>query len=163
MTGPGKADDGRPTTLADWQRIDSLCSSFEAAWAADKRPDPATFLGDFEGAARDRLFRELLAIELESRRSLGETPQALEYQDRFPGHHDAIDETFASMPAAAATLPGRGRRGPWSGESPTPGRKLGEAGAGLQHVAELNAVVIAGLGDRPVTMSSVSSAAAAWA
>ena len=76
-----------------------------------ERPDAATFLSEIEGTGRDRLFRELLAIELESRRSEGEMPEAGEYRERFPAHVEAILETFASLPANGRTLASAGNRG----------------------------------------------------
>ena len=143
MTVPAGADDGG-LSLSEWKRIDSLCSQFETAWTQGQRPDAATFLGEIEGPGRDRLFRELLAIELESRRSEGELPEPREFRERFPGHLDAIDETFASLPADGRTLASvgnRARRGEVFGER---GTKFVAAGSELPP-AELNAVVISGL------------------
>ena len=139
MTGRASADDGG-LPLAEWKRIDAVCNSFEAAWAADERPDPAAFLGDTSGPTRDRLFRELLAIDLDFRRGRGEVPLASEYRDRFPSYQEAIDETFASMRAREATLP---TLGPHGRRAPTAAKgapKFGEAGYELPP-AELNAVV----------------------
>ncbi len=45
MTGRAKADD-EGLSLADWKRIDALCSDFEAAWSRGERPDPAVFLDE---------------------------------------------------------------------------------------------------------------------
>jgi eukaryotic-like serine/threonine-protein kinase len=143
MTSRSSADDGG-LPLAEWKRIDDVCTTFEAAWAVGERPDPAAFLGDTIGPTRDRLFRELLAIDVESRRSRGEQPLAPEYRQRFPGHQAAIDETFASMALNEATLPShghRGRRAPLAAEGAA---KFGEAGYGLPP-AELNAGVADGL------------------
>ncbi len=143
MTARAGADDGG-LPLSEWKRIDTLCSQFENAWAQGERPDPATFLSGTEGTGRDRLFRELLAIELESRRSAGEMPDAGEYQERFPAHADAIEETFATLPANGRTLASAGkgaRRVAGFGER---GTKFGEAGRELAP-AELNAVVLNGL------------------
>jgi eukaryotic-like serine/threonine-protein kinase len=143
MTGRSSADDpGLP--LAEWKRIDDICSAFEAAWAKGERPDPAAFLGDAVGATRDRLFRELLAIEVDSRRSRGEQPLAPEYRERFPDHEEAIDETFASIALSEARLPSIGLRGRLAPIATTGAPKFGEAGFGLPP-AELNAVVADGL------------------
>ncbi len=143
MTGRAKADD-EGLSLADWKRIDSLCSDFEAAWSAGERPDPVAYLKDSQGPARDRLFRELLAIEIESRRSRGELPEAREYRERFPAHGDAIDLTFASMTVNGPTLPSLAHRTRRGGISGVNGSRIGEAGRGLPP-AELNAVVIKAL------------------
>ena len=136
-------DDGLP--LAEWKRIDTLCSSFEAAWAAGERPDPARFLEGIQGPAGDRLFRELLAIDVETRRNRGEAPQAPEYRERFPDHTEAIDATFASMTKDGPTLPSllaRGARGRRT--LAANGSTFGAAGANLAP-AELNSVVVAAL------------------
>jgi serine/threonine protein kinase len=138
----GALDLGLP--LAEWKRIDAICSQFETAWAEGRRPDPATFLGEIEGSGRDRLFRELLAIELESRRTGGELPEPREYRERFPGHLDAIDETFASLPVDGRTLASVGNRVRHGGAFGERGTKFGAAGVELP-AAELNAVVISGL------------------
>ncbi len=143
MTIGGANDDGG-LPLEEWKRIDSLCSRFETAWANGERPDPSTFLAGIEGRGRDRLFRELLAIDLESRRTHGERPEAPEYRERFPAHLDAINETFASLTANGRTFGSAGNRlriGQFSGGN---GTRLGKVGEGLAP-AELNAVVIKGL------------------
>jgi serine/threonine protein kinase len=135
MTRHASASDAE-LPLAEWKRIDEVCSSFEDAWTAGETPDPAAFLADTAGATRDRLFRELLAIDLEFRRGRGEMPLAPEYRERFPTEQEAIDRAFASMADREATLPaleGHGRRAPVEA-------KLGEAGNGLAP-AELNAGV----------------------
>ena len=142
MTVRGVEDDGG-LPLEEWKRIDSLCSRFETAWANGERPDPSTFLTGIEGAGRDRLFRELLAIDLESRRTQGERPEAPEYRERFPAHLDAINETFASLTENGRTLGSAGNRlriGPVAGGN----GRFGKIGEGLAP-AELNAVVINGL------------------
>jgi serine/threonine protein kinase len=85
--------------------------------------------------------RELLAIDLDFRRGRGEEPLASEYQERFPGHQAAVDETFASMPSAKATLPTflgpRGRNAPAAAVGAV---KLGNSSYGIP-AAELNASV----------------------
>ena len=48
MTVRATADDGG-LPLAEWKRIDSLCSQFETAWANGERPDPAAFLAGIDG------------------------------------------------------------------------------------------------------------------
>ena len=71
--------------VADLKRIDAACDRFEAAWRDRDRPDLESFLGDFTGPARAQLFRDLLALELDLRLELGETPRRDEYRGRFPG------------------------------------------------------------------------------
>ena len=97
------------------------------------------------GPAGDRLFRELLAIDLESRRCRGERPEALAYRERFPAHIEAIDEAFARLgnewPDAARGGTARRASIPSTGES---GPQLTEPGSELRR-AELNAGVLEAL------------------
>ncbi len=143
MTGRAPTDDGG-LPLSDWKRIDALCDRFEAACEAGERPDPAAFLEDMKGPAAERLFRELLAIDLESSRDRGELPEAPAYRERFPAHIEAIDEAFAHLGSngpALHTLEPRVGRPPSAGES---GWQLTEIGTALRR-AELNEVVLEAL------------------
>ena len=60
--------------VADLQRIDVACDQFEAAWRAGERPDLESFLSGDPGLLRTQLLRDLLALELDLRLELGETP-----------------------------------------------------------------------------------------
>jgi tetratricopeptide (TPR) repeat protein len=71
-------------------RIDEACDSFEDAWKAGKRPPIEDFLAGIEGAERQVLLRQLVRVELDVRRRLGETPSLEEYQRRFPGNDAAL-------------------------------------------------------------------------
>jgi tetratricopeptide (TPR) repeat protein len=73
------------------ERIDRACDRFETAWRAGDRPDLVSFLSGFSGVARTQLERELLGLELEIRRGLGEAPSAAVYRHRFPDHADLIE------------------------------------------------------------------------
>jgi eukaryotic-like serine/threonine-protein kinase len=74
---------GRPP-LADLHEIDAVCDRFEQAWCGGQRPDFAKFLADVPVHARPQLFRDLLSLDLEYRRRLGEQPDAQSYCERFP-------------------------------------------------------------------------------
>ena len=153
-------DDGLP--LAEWKRIDTLCSSFEAAWAAGERPDPARFLEGIQGPAGDRLFRELLAIDVETRRNRGEAPQAPEYRERFPDHTEAIDATFASMTKDGPTLPSLLARAPAAVEPwPPTDRPSARPGPTWHRPSSIRS--LSRHSSRPVTKCSVSWAEAGWA
>jgi len=96
--------DAKDLPLADWKRIDSLCDRFEAAIRAGERPDPGQFLVEFEGSARELLFRELLTLELEASRSRGERPDPPAYLGRFPEYTEAIEEAFALLELDGPTV-----------------------------------------------------------
>ena len=74
---------GRPA-LADLQQIDAVCDRFEVAWRNGQRPDIAEFLAEVPANVRPQLFRDLLSLDLEYRRRLGEQPDAQSYCERFP-------------------------------------------------------------------------------
>ncbi len=90
--------------LNDRRRIDAACDRFEAAWRSGPRPDLADYLDLPPGPVRDRLVRELLALDLEFRQAAGERPDPAPYRDRFPDDADAIDAAFTLRGPAAATV-----------------------------------------------------------
>lgn len=65
-------------------RVNAVCDSFEAAWKAGSRPQIEDVLGDAPDLERQALLRELVLIEVEYRRQLGQEPSAEEYRARFP-------------------------------------------------------------------------------
>jgi hypothetical protein len=117
MKPSAKADDG-DLSLDDWRRVDAACDQFEAAWRAGERPDPVPLLAEVMKPARARLLRELLIIELESRRQLGEQPDVAEYAGRFPEDLTVVDGVFVELGLSGETLAPRRERGhggdtPW--------------------------------------------------
>jgi eukaryotic-like serine/threonine-protein kinase len=136
--------DNQGLPLADWKRIDTICDRFEAAAREGQRPDLAGFLGDVKGPARERLFRELLALELDACLDRGERPDAQTYRDRFPDHVDAIDEAFVPIGLDGVTLQAGARRVRSSQSHETGGPKLSEFVPELPR-AELNPVVLEAL------------------
>lgn len=107
---PSDGPDARPTpgsSLSAARRINAACERFEAAWRGGGRPRIEDALGAAAaGAERTDLLREILALELELRRGLGERPDLRAYQDRFPADARLVAEVFASLetePAAPAT------------------------------------------------------------
>jgi tRNA A-37 threonylcarbamoyl transferase component Bud32/tetratricopeptide (TPR) repeat protein len=83
--GMGEQDTlrARPA-LADLQQVDAVCDRFEMAWLAGQQPDMAEFLAVVPEKVRAQLFRDLLSLDLEYRRRLGERPDAQSYCERFP-------------------------------------------------------------------------------
>jgi tetratricopeptide (TPR) repeat protein len=102
MSPPSGAGENPP--LADLLQIDSACDRFEAAWRAGERPELELYLAEVSQAARPRLLRELLILELEYQRN-GETqPDPAEYRARFAEYAAVIDAAFAQLEASARTI-----------------------------------------------------------
>ncbi len=94
MSPEQRDNSGRPPSAALAIRIDSICDRFEAEWREGRRPRIEVHLDGTSGPERQDLVRELLAIEIDWRRRLGERPGADEYGARFPGHAAAIAEAM---------------------------------------------------------------------
>ncbi len=69
-------------SLAD--QIDSLCDSFEALWRAGQSPRIEEHLKKVPALEQAVLLRELLAVEIEYRRSCGQQVNFADYLVRFP-------------------------------------------------------------------------------
>ena len=80
--------------LADRKRIDAICDRFEQDWQAGTRPDLALFLTELPGPAQARLFRDLLALDVEYLQGRGELPTPETYRERFPEHASIVDTVF---------------------------------------------------------------------
>jgi serine/threonine-protein kinase len=85
--------------LDDWKRLDAICDRFEAACHASEEdgnaaPELSAFLDEVTGPARARLFRDLLALDLEYRTDRGDVPTASDYRDRFPEFAAEIEVAF---------------------------------------------------------------------
>ena len=65
-------------------RIDEHCDAFESAWRSGERPSIVDFIQRVEEPYREALFCELLLVELECRRYLGEQPAEEQYLRDFP-------------------------------------------------------------------------------
>jgi serine/threonine protein kinase len=85
----------RPQVMSSADQIDTLCDSFESLWRAGTRPEIAHYLDKVAVSDRPAFLRELLAIELDLRRGLGEHPCLTDELSRFPGLEDAVREVFA--------------------------------------------------------------------
>ena len=92
-----------PDSLARARLVNAACERHEAAWRAGRRPRIEEELDRVTARERPELLAELLALEVELRRSQGERPKFEEYLARFPGQEAAI--------AAAFGAPGEGERG----------------------------------------------------
>src|SRR6516162_8873811 len=77
--------------------VDAACDRFEAAWRAGDRPRIEDFLGGATESDRSGLLRHLLAVELDYRTGLRESPEPSEYRGRFHGLGGLIDSVFAEL------------------------------------------------------------------
>jgi hypothetical protein len=97
MPLPNFPDEDNALPSVDLERIIAICDRFEADWKAGY---PHQIEGDqykLPTPLRPRLFRELLALELELRRAQGEVPTTEEYRDRFPDRTDSVDAAFSRV------------------------------------------------------------------
>ena len=107
-------------------RIDERCDAFELAWQNGKRPSIVDFIGPEDAGHRNTLFCELLLVELECRRSLGEEPAEDEYLQDFPEFAAQIHATkFRHGAAAFSTARVSGEK--------TPPTKPREGGSQIAH------------------------------
>ena len=114
---------GRPA-LVSLQQIDAVCDRFEIAWRSGQRPDIAEFLTQVPANVRARLFRDLLSLDLEYRRRLGEQPDAVSYYKQFPEFAVQLAPRFQARTSNSTEIVSdpRGRPGsPPIGPSAIPG------------------------------------------
>jgi WD40 repeat protein len=89
--------------------VDDICTRFELAWKRGDRPRIEDYLDDSADVERPALLAEMVLLDLDYRRSLGEGCKAGDYRDRFPGLDPAwLDRAIAAASAASAD-PGAGR------------------------------------------------------
>jgi serine/threonine-protein kinase len=82
--------------------VNRACERFESAWRSACRsgaPGPTIEeeLAAWSGPGRERLFAELLALELELRREAGGSPRPEAYLERFPGLEAEVRSAFAGL------------------------------------------------------------------
>jgi serine/threonine protein kinase/Tfp pilus assembly protein PilF len=82
---------GGGVQLSPQRRIDAICDRFEVAWRAGESPRIEDYLDGWPEPERANLFWELLAVELELRRGIGEVPTPEEYRARFPEQSEVVD------------------------------------------------------------------------
>ncbi len=92
--------------VSDVRIVDRACDEFELAWRGGGRPRIEDCLTDASGPRGSALLRALLAVELESRRALGERPSPEEYLSRFPADAELVRAAFgAGAPTVTVDLP----------------------------------------------------------
>jgi serine/threonine protein kinase len=93
------ADDSLRTHVA--AKIDPICHEFETAWAIGERPKIERFIERAGLTEREVLLRELLLVDIEKRRQLGEHATPGQYIARLPAHDGVIRRVFADRLSAA--------------------------------------------------------------
>jgi serine/threonine protein kinase/formylglycine-generating enzyme required for sulfatase activity len=105
MKDASRSED-KPLSASALDRVDQACDLFEQAWRAGQRPRLESYLIDAPAPESTVLLRELLALELEYRRSQGESPSLQEYCQRFPGHLELVAQEFGQGAAYVELDPG---------------------------------------------------------
>jgi serine/threonine protein kinase len=84
----------RNAESGDESWVDDIAAGFDRAWNSEPRPRIEDYLTDLDEPRRSLLLEELLRVELERRRRLGEDPNLAEYLLRFPGDASVIEAPF---------------------------------------------------------------------
>ena len=77
--------------------IDAACDRFESELRDGGAPRIEAYLAAADEARRTVLFGELLALEIDWRRDVGDVPQGIEYEERFPDRVATARQAFARM------------------------------------------------------------------
>jgi tetratricopeptide (TPR) repeat protein len=86
-------DPGLPLETA--RQVNRVCVQFEADWQHHKRPTINSYLSHAAGLERSALFRELLTLELDYRRSHSESPSIAEYTEQYAEFASLVELVFA--------------------------------------------------------------------
>lgn len=122
-------DSADVASLSSEDRIDVACDAFEAQWKAGQSPSIESQLNACAADEPAKLFLELLLVEIECRRGLGELPGRDEYVRRFPQFAEQLAGIeFGEVADNSSTIlfdrpPVGAPRRPASGK--TPGTKIG--------------------------------------
>jgi hypothetical protein len=81
-------------SLEELFRVHRAAESFEAAWRQDRRPRLERYVPAGSKRLARAVLENLLGIELELRRKLGERPSFEEYARRFPEHRAIVAAVF---------------------------------------------------------------------
>ena len=76
------SDDALPLSLE--QKVDQVCSRFEAMWKAGAQPRIEDYLADLADLDKPEILRELILVDVYYRRQRGESCQPDDYHARFP-------------------------------------------------------------------------------
>ncbi|MBL7044050.1 MAG: protein kinase [Pirellulaceae bacterium] len=88
-----------PTVSPEIEReLDRLCDNFEREWMPGQPPEIESYLCRIAESHRSRLLGELVALEVELRRGVGDIPDLEDYHERFPDEITVIEEAFGLAP-----------------------------------------------------------------
>jgi eukaryotic-like serine/threonine-protein kinase len=115
-----------PTNDADVadDHIDERCDAFESAWREGQRPRISDFLSSERSTVRARLFRELLLVELECRRLVGDSPTQKDYLDEFPEFASQVEAIGLQYGDAAFVAAATHGEGTYPDDALRPGRHI---------------------------------------
>src|SRR5262249_31001236 len=85
-------------TLSLEQKVDQVCTRFEAAWVSGASQRIEDYLADLADAEKGEVLRELILLDVFYRQKRGETCRAEDYRARFP---ELAAEWLASAVAEA--------------------------------------------------------------
>ena len=89
--------------LAAARRVHAICERFEADTRAGARPRIEDYLDESDGPTRARLIEELIALEVELRRALGDHPTPDEYLERFPDFARTVGDLLGQTTTVGLT------------------------------------------------------------
>lgn len=84
------------------KQFDDLCDRFEASWIDGDEPAIEVYLAEAAAVSRDRLFRELLLLDLAYRSDGGKSLTLDEYVARHPMFEEAVRKVFDDIAAGRA-------------------------------------------------------------
>ncbi len=79
------------------ERLERVCSGFEAAWRRGETPSIEQALGETAGPERTQVLRELLFLDIDCRWRRGGRPRTADYTARFPEDVALVEAAFASI------------------------------------------------------------------
>ncbi|MEM9412222.1 MAG: serine/threonine-protein kinase [Planctomycetota bacterium] len=81
--------------ISTLEKIDEICLDFERCWQRKEPPTIESALSnELCSDGQELLFSELLMLEIDYRRRIGEFPLAPSYLERFPGYGPMIQNAF---------------------------------------------------------------------
>ena len=102
----------RSSTILPLTYVVDACERFEMEWRNGRAPQIETYLASVKPAQREKLLRELLAVEVELRISHGENPTPAQLRLRYPDWGHAITVAFEQGRSAAEAAREGMERGP---------------------------------------------------
>jgi serine/threonine protein kinase/formylglycine-generating enzyme required for sulfatase activity len=109
------------STILPLTYVVDACERFEMEWRNGRTPQIQAYLESVRPGQREKLLRELLAVEVELRISHGENPTPAQFRSRYPDWGHAITVAFEKGRSAAEAAREGMARGPCAaGEADRP-------------------------------------------